>query len=81
VPVSVEDMNCLISEPKASALFHWLREDAGPNLWWVCRSKDGGQGVGLATVTKKECSEVSSSPKEAIRAEKKKAGVGSCTGV
>ena len=74
MPVSAEDMRGIVNDLEASALFYWLREVVRPTLWWVCRPKDGGRGVILETVTRKERPETSPAPKEAVRARMKAAG-------
>ena len=68
MPVSAEGLFDGVNDSVASALFYWLREMVGTNLRWVCRLKDGGWGVILETLTKKECPEAHVSPKDAIRA-------------
>ena len=42
----------------------------------LSRPKDGGRGVILETVTKKECLEASPSPKESVRARMQAVGWG-----
>ena len=81
MPVSAEDLSGGVNDSEASALFYWLRAVAETDLWWFCRPKDGGQGVILETVTKKECPEAHVSPKDAIRARMKAVGLGPWPGV